>query len=289
MAGKTDYLKLSKPLLSEAADIAVLNGNFDMIDGEFIAVNGRLKKNTLYINESRNWTVPDNVTQIDIFIVDGGYDGEAGEKASSSSVTSAGSGNGGYGGDGGACAYYPNLSVVPNTAIPVVVGAANGGKSSFDGMETINITGAEGGNPVSSQKPRGGSYPVINNIYTGIGSYCPIDRKHYGISGACGQDCERSSVNISVAGGTAGKKRADLLPTQGESKYNSSGSVQRSSGGGGSYDNDGAGNDGDKIAGKGGDAVTPGCGGGGGGGTVYSGGTIGLGGAGAPGVVIIAY
>lgn len=290
MAIKTEYLKLNKPLLTEAADIEVLNDNFDIIDAEMIKVNGRMKNNIVYIEESQNWTVPDNVTKVDVFIVNGGYDGKDG---TISRDNTSQSGEGGDGGAGGACIYYPNVSVVAGSKIPVVVGAVNGGKSSFDDIKIINIDNTPAGvYTYDASDDNNGKLARVNNVVMG---YCPIDGKYYGVSGAAGRRNERSNVGIIVAGGVAGKKNADHIPTCGETRlhdpdYTPEGYAYRASGGGASYDNDGEPNKSDYIAGNGADAVSFGCGGGGGGGaTKHSTAVAGLGGKGAPGAVIIAY
>jgi hypothetical protein len=290
MAVQTEYLKLNKPLLTEAADIEVLNGNFDIIDAEMVKVNGRMKNNIVYIEESQTWTVPDNVTKVDVFIVDGGYDGTDGKISTDETFHD---GEGGNGGKGGACAYYSNVSVVAGSEIPVVVGAANGGKSSFNGIETINIENTPAGKyTFDASDDNNGKLARVNNVIMG---YCPIDGKYYGVSGAAGRRNERSNVGIIVAGGVAGKKNADHIPTCGESRlhdpdYTPEGYAYRASGGGASYDNDGEPNQSDYIAGNGADAVSFGCGGGGGGGTTKNdNAVVGLGGKGAPGGVIIGY
>ena len=230
------------------------------------------------------------ITKVDVFIVNGGYDGKGG--AISTGTTSE-TGYGGDGGDGGACAYYPNVSVVAGSKIPVVVGATNGGKSSFDGIETVNIEDTPAGiHTQDASDDNNGKLARINNVIMG---YCPMDGKYYGVSGAAGRRNERSNINIIVAGGVAGKKNADHIPTCGESRlhdsdYTPEGYAYRASGGGASYDNDGKPNTSNYIAGDGGDAVTFGCGGGGGGGTTKNDNAVaGLGGKGAPGCVIIAY
>lgn len=290
MAIQTEYLKLNKPLLTEAADIEVLNNNFDIIDAEMVKVNGRMKNNVVYIDESQTWTVPDNVTKIDVFIVNGGYDGKEG-KISTRDIYE--DGEGGDGGSGGACAYYPNVTVVAGSKIPVVVGAANGGKSSFGNIEIINVEETPVGKyTFDASDDNNGKLARVNNVIIG---YCPIDGKYYGVSGAAGRRNESSNVNIIVAGGVAGKKNANHIPTCGESRlhdpdYTPEGYVNRASGGGASYDNDGEPNQSDYIAGNGADAVSFGCGGGGGGGaTQHSTAVAGLGGKGAPGGVVIGY
>lgn len=273
----------------------MLNENWDKVDKE-VWKKADKKTHIVYFSESQNWTVPKNVTQIDVFIVDGGYDGANGSVAPASSGSSATTGYGGDGGNGGACVFYPNLNVVPGMVIPVVVGAINGGKSAFDGLSSVNIECSIGGDsyvirtpspsmPITDAK---GNLPVINGIFTGVGCKCPIDGKYYGISGAAGcNDTNRTKTEIS-AGGVAGKNNADKRPMYGEVIENSMSYYYVASGGGASYDNDGYPNESQTVGGKGGDAVSYGCGGGGGGGAPY-GGTGGAGGAGATGGVIVAY
>ena len=324
MANKTNYLQLNKPLLSEAVDIEVLNNNFDLIDNEFVNVNGRLKKNIEYITESGTWTVPANVHSIDVFLVNGGNDGEAGNAASSSSSSNTTGVAGGAGGAGGACCWLPNFSVTPGQTMEVVVGAANGGVSSFNDIYLLDselvagnlaydysllktaAKGAAGGaGGTRLNDGNSGALGFVNNMYSG--GICPIDGKIYGVSGAGGGgNCAyrgSSSAGYSIqncAGGTAGKNTIDHLPTGGYGK--GSGNYGWFCGGGGaSYDNDGgtgtttatkpsavSGTTG--SGGNGANATTYGCGGGGGGAAPsYDGYTVGAGGTGAQGAVIIAY
>lgn len=302
MPNKTSYLQLSKPLLTEAADIAVLNENFDSIDEEFIKINGRSHKRMAYIESSQNWTVPDHVTEIDVFLINGGYDGEDGEVAESNSSLDIDNANGGNGGDGGGCLYYPGLEVTSGETFAIVVGAANGGISSFGGLNSENLQGATGG---EGDADGGGSfvdgYPsetmidskkgrlaTVNNTW--FNSRCPLDGKYYGVSGGAGATCSHSN-NVqgagASAGGVAGKNNADHRPGCGM-RYSKGLYTGWSSGGGASYDEDGEANVSATEGGDGGNATTYGCGGGGGGAASRNG-TAGLGGSGAPGAVIIAY
>ena len=327
MANKTNYLQLNKPLLSEAVDIEVLNNNFDLIDNEFVNVNGRLKKNIEYITESGTWTVPANVHSIDVFLVNGGNDGEAGNAASSSSSSSTTGVAGGAGGAGGACCWLPNFSVTPGQTMEVVVGAANGGVSSFNDIYLLDselvagnlaydysllktaAKGAAGGaGGTRLNDGNSGALGFVNNMYSG--GICPIDGKIYGVSGAGGGgNCAyrgSGGAGYSIqncAGGTAGKNTIDHLPTGGSGNETGSNTsyVWSCGGGGASYDNNGSA--GNTTAtkpsavsgttgsgGNGANATTYGCGGGGGGAAPnYDGYTVGAGGTGAQGVVIIAY
>lgn len=291
MPNKTDYLQLSKPLLTEAADIAVLNTNFDLIDEEFNEINGRSRKRVTYIESSQNWTVPEGVSEIDVFLINGGYDGEDGEVAEENDSTGLAYAHGGNGGKGGGCLYYSGLKVTPEETFVVVVGASNGGISSFGLLSGDSVNGMSGGdgagNTGKTDEDRKGKLPKINNLYN---SRCPLDGGYYGISGGAGSPCCYGKIESEMfsAGGNAGKDNADHRPGGGE--FYKTGMVSRNycGGGGASYDEDGEGNPSRDIGGDGGNATTYGCGGGGGGGANQNG-TAGLGGAGAPGAVIIAY
>ena len=291
MPNKTDYLQLSKPLLTEAADIAVLNTNFDLIDEEFSEINGRSRKRVTYIESSQNWTVPEGVSEIDVFLINGGYDGGDGEVAEENDSTGLAYAHGGNGGKGGGCLYYSGLKVTPEETFVVVVGASNGGISSFGLLSGDSVNGMSGGdgagNTGKTDEDRKGKLPKINNLYN---SRCPLDGGYYGISGGAGSPCCYGKIESEMfsAGGNAGKDNADHRPGGGE--FYKTGMVSRNycGGGGASYDEDGEGNPSRDIGGDGGNATTYGCGGGGGGGANQNG-TAGLGGAGAPGAVIIAY
>ncbi len=291
MPNKTDYLQLSKPLLTEAADIAVLNTNFDLIDEEFSEINGRSRKRVTYIESSQNWTVPEGVSEIDVFLINGGYDGEDGVVAEENTNTGLAYAHGGNGGKGGGCLYYSGLKVTPEETFVIVVGASNGGISSFGLLSGDSVNGMSGGdgagNTGKTDEDRKGKLPKINNLYN---SRCPLDGGYYGISGGAGSPCCYGKIESEMfsAGGNAGKDNADHRPGGGE--FYKTGMVSRNycGGGGASYDEDGEGNPSRDIGGDGGNATTYGCGGGGGGGANQNG-TAGLGGSGAPGAVIIAY
>lgn len=295
MPNQTSYLKLKKPLSTEMVDIAVLNANSDMIDNEIKKINCRLRANVEYIKESKVWRVPSNVMKIDVFVVDGGYDGES--KSNSTNTY----GTWGSGGKGGGMLYIQDLKVSPGQAFNIVVGAANGGKSSFGDIsgtvaEAPGGSGSTGSGQSTVGKP--GVLGKVNNYYQGMP--CPIDGKYYGVSGAAGGgwqwSCGTADDIQSGRGGMAGKSLASHLPQGGchATTTDTDGSVSYDAGGGGgaSYDNAGAagivisvssGRYQNNIGGVGGKATSYGCGGGGcgaGGGT---------GGAGAPGGVIIGY
>lgn len=304
MAKKTDYLKLSKPLLSEAVDIEVLNKNFDLIDDEFINVNGRLKKNVEYITESTVWTVPENVYSIDIFTVNGGFDGENSEAAA------AYGNDNGAGGAGGAMAYISEFKVIPGQTFDVTVGAENGGTSSFgnivlyDWQQSSNslskekAIGAAGGSGTKNNKTgNSGNLGVVNNFLYNMP--CPIDGMYYGVSGGAGGSFARAKTAEDLSpglGGIAGRDNDDMRPAGGNggssSSTGTSDTYRVGGGGGASYDS--AGDSGgepyrysslnvENVGGNGGDAETFGCGGGG------AGGGGAMGGKGAQGVVIIGY
>ncbi len=87
-----------------------------------LAWSGSVPAGQVIFTSSQSWTVPDGVSKVDVFLVGGG--GKANF----------------VGGGGGFTEFYPDVTVVPNTAYAVVVGAggytgnsqaANGGSSSF--------------------------------------------------------------------------------------------------------------------------------------------------------------
>ena len=297
MPNQTSFLRLKKPLATEMADIAVLNGNSDIIDNEMKKINGRMRANVEYVTVSKTWRVPVNVNKIDVFVVDGGYDGASG------SNTNNNYGTYGNGGKGGGMLYIHDLKVTYGQEFKIVVGAANGGKSSF-GNISGQVTEVAGGSGLdSSVTPRcgkSGSLGKINNYYEGMP--CPINGRYYGVSGAAGGDYTWTAGAAGDmqcgAGGTAGKSSTGNLPQGGISAVSNaqSGTPTYDGGGGGgaSYDNPGGAGKllhfstetpryKSNIGGTGGNASSYGCGGGGcgaGGGT---------GGKGAPGAVIIGY
>lgn len=288
----------------------MLNENWDKVDEE-VGKKADRKTHIVYIEESQNWVVPGDVTQVDVFIVDGGYDGKTPTPRTPSTSGSGGGtfGKGGDGGNGGACLYLPNVKVIPNQTIDVIVGASNGGISSFSGITANNqVVGATGGIGVSSKRcsdDNNGGLVSINNLYDG--AYCPIDGKYYGVSGAGGYSCaayygsslDSYTIDNDCKGGLAGKEQTNHISQHPQESTCSSSYAWWCGGGGASYDNNGGDGYttatsrtalGEGAGGNGGDATTYGCGGGGGGNapdrTNY---TAGIGGAGAQGVVIIAY
>ena len=300
----TDFLNLKKPLLTEAADVEVLNDNMDILDDKLKDVCGRQKRRLVYITESQQWTAPDDVSSIDIYLVNGGENGADGD----STDLSDGYSPGGDGGAGGACFYLPGYRVSPGSVHNVVVGAAGGGITSFDGL-SINVGNAPGGVSDRGNPENGnGSGAVLYGQLEGLA--CPLDGQYYGISGAAGGYSKANNVGTSAQAGLGGAAAVIAngsltVPQYGghgstaSTSYNSNPRYFCGGGGGGSKDN--AGTDGtwcDKqtaevpaVAGNGANAAATsyGCGGGGGAGGYPSYMEPGTGGQGAQGVCIIAY
>jgi hypothetical protein len=106
---------------------------------------------------TNNWTVPNNVSIVSLFIVGGGGSGAGGRSA----------GGGGDGGNGGQVQQYSNVTVTPGSTVSVVVGAGGaavgvdatgnaGGTSSFI-SGSYSASGGNGGAVRVGTSGRGGS------------------------------------------------------------------------------------------------------------------------------------
>lgn len=225
--------------------------------------------NVVEITSSGNWTVPDNVKNVDIFLVGGGYSGG----------TPTG-GKGGKGGDGGKISKFLNVPVTPGESRPIVIGEVNGGITSFSNFTTevgINILGLDG--IPSSDAPDNTVFFAFNDINYNI---CPFNGKTYGIPGAAGGGYNNSLLSGKKGGNNGVKTGGTGLPVSPTTANPFSG------GGGASFDNNGSNASSNIVGGKGGDALAnTGNGGGGAGGSFpNSGGVAGTGGT---GICIIRY
>ena len=273
-------------LKDETAALYGLTGEDATVD-EALKREAKKKTNVVYISTSQNWIVPDGASEVDVFLVDGGHDGETGPVGTSTT------GDGGKGGDGGSCLYLTNVKVSAGDSIPIVIGARNGGTTKFGSIDSINITGATGGVGGKEAVDGGpGKFADINNFIKG---HCPIDGNYYGVSGSGGGYGWRNSKTDVVLGveGKAGLPPIGATKPVVASGTSSSGTRFHSCGGGASKDNDGepalTKTGGGGVAPSGGDATSYGCGGGGGSGGVKDYVAPGPGGLGAPGGCIIAY
>jgi len=300
----TEYLKINKPLYTEAADIEVINENMDIIEDAVKDIHGRQKRRIIYITESQELTIPEGVHEIDVYLVNGGCNGAAGVKYTGTSNYRRGAG--GAGGAGGGGCLIPNIKVNPGDVYDVIVGAAGGGITSFGAYSAPDMTIAGGAGTTSGNTLGGpGAFPVAFDYVKG--GRCPLDGNIYGVSGAAGGYCAANqSGETSYTAGTGGAAAvitengitpplpggyAKASYTSTDNNYN----IIIGGGGGGSFDNKGGdGTYGNRsngetfYSGAGADATTYGCGGGGGGG----GNSLmepAAGGKGAQGVCIIAY
>ena len=297
MPKETENYSFKKPLYSEQADIQIINENMDLLD----AGAARKKDRILYLTESQEFTIPDGVYEIDIYLVNGGCDGAAGSKNTGSSNYRRGAG--GAGGAGGGGCFIPAVKVNPGESYNVNVGAVGGGITSFGAYiaPAMNVAGGAG----SSQKDgENGKIPVMLDYVEG--GRCPLDGQVYGVSGASGGYCAANDTSWKYEAGKGGAAavvtETGITPprygTKAYASYTSTdtnGYIIIGGGGGGSFDNPGEdgtygnrNNNEEFHSGKGGDATTYGCGGGGGGGgNSYM--EPAAGGKGVQGVCIIAY
>lgn len=206
----------------------------------------REKKLVERVESSQDWTVPDGIYEIDVYIVGGGASGGYGSSYA--------------GGGGGYCKLIKNLQVTPGTVFPVIIGAGGsgikGGTTNYQagkngGASYFGDYIAEGGNADGSGGSAGGKFSRSYNSVSASGqslgnsngamsgggtiNYCPMNPYNgilYGCGGGGMDGCGGGN------GGTSG------------------GGNGQEGGGGGGHDSD---NDGTGSAGNGG------IGGGGGG------------------------
>ena len=225
------------------------------------------------IKTSGNWMVPSNVKTVDLFLVDGGKNGNNGVKVPADGTVF------GRGGDGGKCLLLLDFPVSPGEIIPVVIGTSNGGLTSFKGINTsknsANAAGAYGGvGQNGDNSVEFGFGPTNSNI-------CPFNNVVYGITGAGGGGLSAfgKGGNCISTGKTGG---AAAVGSSNSNHY---------LGGGGASANANGGNASSTVGGHGANASANTGNGGGGGGNIsndsaYSGG---LGGSGGSGILLIRY
>lgn len=105
---------------------------------------------------SQNWTVPEGVTSVDVFLVGGGGGGCF---ASHSNTPNAGGG-------GGYTKLFKNLSVTPGDIIPIIIGAGGNGGHTND-TATVTDGGSTSFGTLASVE--GGKAPKGNNWYSQLG------------------------------------------------------------------------------------------------------------------------
>jgi len=148
----------------------------------------------------QNWPVPAGVKSVDIFLVGGGYNGAAGGHSYGTGRT-----DGGGGGDGGRVIYASGIVVSPGSSIPITIGSANGGDSSFGNYSTAGST--------MQFKSIAGNVTALQGNPGTVGFICPFNGVLYGCPGGAGGSVERPSgggsieengKNISLTGKTGG-------------------------------------------------------------------------------------
>lgn len=144
------------------------------------------------ITTSGTWTVPEGVTEVDVFLVDGGQAGSNGSAGAGTPNYTGGAG--GKGGNGGRTMYIPGIGVTPLEEVSVVVGAggvsngAAGGVTSFKDFSTSSdffyarpaAKGGEGGAQV------GRNVTGKPGTVGAVGVRCLINGVGYGFSGSGG-------------------------------------------------------------------------------------------------------
>lgn len=240
-------------------------------------IKGVLAPVVVEIKSSMIWTVPQNIYNVDLYLVGAGYNGTAGKSDQNESVS------GGAGGAGGKIIYVTNYPVTPGDAITITIGRYNGEDTIFGDLSTassqpITMGGDGGCGDDSSITPKDGVYQIIKN---NVGTLCFLNGKVYGASGAGGGGHNRYASR--AKGGNCGTYTGGT-PVE----FNSS----RQFGGGGAS---GSANGGNAASNRGGNGANgspnTGNGGGGGGGnaSASSAGSPGTGGTGGSGICIIRY
>lgn len=226
---------------------------------------------------SDSWTVPADVTSVEVLVVAGGGAGQQ---------TSWGGGGGG----GGGVIYHPSFPVTPNASISVVVGAGGngatpkGGDSFFGSLQAMG-----GGSPIGSNwnggSGGGGSHSGISNEFGTATQTSNNGGTGYGHNGGTNQYPGDGTYPCGSGGG-AGTAGGQMAAGGNGVAFSISGTSTYYGGGGGAgninavYTSGGLGGGGTHGAG------TNGLGGGGGGGLGAPNGIAMLGGS---GVVIIKY
>jgi hypothetical protein len=155
---------------------------------------------------TNNWTVPNNVSIVSLFIVGGGGSGAGGRSA----------GGGGDGGNGGQVQQYSNVTVTPGSTVSVVVGAGgaavgvdatgNGGGTSSFISGTYSAAGGNGGAVRVGTSGRGGSGATGNGA---------IGANPTGGDGGPGAQFRGGSYGVGGGGGCGPYDRNSTFPVRG--------------------------------------------------------------------------
>lgn len=146
--------------------------------------------------ESGEWTVPDDVEEVDVFLVGGG---NAGSPAPVSPGVSPAVGAG-AGGNGGKCRYEQNIPVSPGQKIPVVIGngasyvmqnfqyiSVPAGDTTFGGYSSASGTSGGTGGEVGTATFTGTiATPTTYDGTSNANGLCEINEKQYAGGGGGG-------------------------------------------------------------------------------------------------------
>ncbi|NBR46897.1 MAG: hypothetical protein EBT68_07290, partial [Verrucomicrobia bacterium] len=158
---------------------------------------------------STNWTVPANVTRVDVLVVGGG----------------GGGGSFGGGGGAGGLIYTNNLQVAPGASIPVTVGAGGAG-----GVYGTWLRGSNGSNSIfNTLTALGGGGGGSRNDGTVL-----VYTNQVGAAGGCGGGGAQNNANVAgMAEGGASLQTNGFGNAGGRGKYANSGVPDHGGGGGG--------------------------------------------------------
>lgn len=123
-------------------------------------VVGGSKTKTLLatITSSQNWTCPEGITSIDIFLVGGGAGGNSGGCGFSDNNKHT---CGGAGGSGGECVFVQNIETVPNQQYSVTIGIGGSGGIGLNQGTDYNQNNGNAG--------QAGGDSSFGNLYTAKG------------------------------------------------------------------------------------------------------------------------
>lgn len=253
-------------------------------------INNKLKYTVVTLTASGNWTVPNGVTSIDVFTVDGGSGGQGGNTGRGYQQRYY-RGKGGKGGASGAIK-YTTMRVQQGQVIPYVIGAGGEG-----GAGAISSGPSSGGSPGSGEQ---GGASVFGELDAPI--------YHASISGPTtpspgSTETTKKTGEAGVSANTKLTRIFGAIETIASGGSGANGSSTTTAAAGGSSPGGGRGGAGGKhkqSGSPGADATVYGCGGGGGGGAgandppgnstnVWTNNPNGYGGRGCQGVIYIGY